>query len=122
LWDDTGVGGETVSLSEGEIVCRIFPNRAPEKLPEAGLVSLPSIGLDDLPVRVRTQAARGLVTFELADLTVPQLRKLIAFLYCRPGQWNTKPKGELRATWEYLRAGLRMYPGRVPLRNLVPCL
>jgi cellulose synthase (UDP-forming) len=110
LWDDTGIGGETVSLSEGEIVCRIFPNRAPEKLPETGLIALPSIGLDDLPVRVRTQAASGLVTFELADLTIPQQRGLIAFLYCRPGQWNTKPKSELRAMWEYLRAGLRMYP------------
>ena len=70
------------------------------------------LGLDYLPVRVTANENRDAVTFELLDLTLDQRRKLIAFLYCEPGQWDhgRRPPGELRATGEYLRAALRMYP------------
>ncbi|PYI87266.1 MAG: UDP-glucose-beta-D-glucan glucosyltransferase, partial [Verrucomicrobia bacterium] len=104
LWDDTGIDGETTSLSEGEIVCKLSNRQTSAKLPEEGLVTLPSIGLDYLPVRVTANENRDAVTFELLDLTLDQRRKLIAFLYCEPGQWDhgRRPPGELRATGEYL--------------------
>lgn len=35
---------------------------------------------------------------------------MITELYCHPGQWDSKPKSELMAGWEYFRAGIRMYP------------
>jgi hypothetical protein len=112
LWDDTGMDAETISLSEGEIVCRVSKPMARSKLPDEGFVTLPSIGLAYLPVRVKRSADSDNVTFELADLRLSQQRKLITFLYCQPGQWDgdRRPPSELRATWEYIRAGLRMYP------------
>jgi cellulose synthase/poly-beta-1,6-N-acetylglucosamine synthase-like glycosyltransferase len=112
LWEDTGIDGETISLSEGEIVCKLSGNDRAAKLPETGVVTLPSIGLAYLPALIRTNADSDLVTFKLMDLTLSQQRQLIAFLYCQPGQWDNgrRPRGEPRATWEYIRAGLRMYP------------
>jgi hypothetical protein len=47
---------------------------------------------------------------EWIGLSLPQRRALITHLYCRPGQWQGPAKSEVRAVFEYARAGLRMYP------------
>ena len=70
---------------------------------------MPLLGLEDVPVRVR-QDTDEQVSLEWIELSLAQRRALIAQLYCRPGQWDAKPRSELRAIWEYARAGLRMYP------------
>ena len=110
LWDDTGLAGETISLSEGEVVLQRRGGSPSEPLPEKGVIHLPSLELGDVPVRVREANGDGRVTVELLDLTLAQRRALIAGLYCRPRQWDRPPRSELRALWEYLRAGLRIYP------------
>jgi cellulose synthase (UDP-forming) len=106
-WEDGVLRGETLFLSEADatIACR---NPLPG-VPQQARLNIPSFGLLDVPVRIQcdTNAQLSLAWLELS---LPQRRALITHLYCRPGQWNSKPKNELRAIWEYARAGLRMYP------------
>jgi cellulose synthase (UDP-forming) len=109
LWDDTGVAGETATLSEGEVVFKLSGSPSNGRLPGSAFLHLPSLGLGDVPVRVRMNN-QGEVTAEFHDLTLPQRRALIAYLYCRPKAWDRPPRSELRAMCEYARAGLRMYP------------
>jgi cellulose synthase (UDP-forming) len=110
LWDDTGLTGETISLSEDEVVFRASGGMRSVPWPSSAFIHVPSLELSDVPVRVRGTSSEGQVTLELLDLTLAQRRALIAHLYCRPGQWDRPPRSELRAMWEYLRAGLRIYP------------
>jgi len=106
-WDDQVWHGETVFLSEAEVT--VDRENLPPHLPEEARVNLPSLGLFDVPVRLLQDSDERL-SLEWIALSLPQRRALVTHLYCRPGQWNTKSKGEVRATWEYARAGLRMYP------------
>ena len=101
------VSGQTVFLSEGEAT--ISREILPARVPSHARLSLPLLGLEDVPVRVR-QDTDEQVSLEWIELSLSQRRALIAQLYCRPGQWDAKPRSELRAIWEYARAGLRMYP------------
>ncbi|PYK60520.1 MAG: hypothetical protein DME21_11415 [Verrucomicrobia bacterium] len=110
LWDDTGLTGETITLSEGEVVFKASERAMSAQLPDKAFIHLPSIELSDVPVVVREVSGDGQVTVELLGLTLAQRRALIAHLYCRPRQWNRPPRSELRALWEYARAGLRVYP------------
>jgi len=109
LWDDTGLAGETTTLSEGEVVFKLSGSPSNGRLPDSAFLHLPSLGLGDVPVRVRVNN-QGEVTGEFLDLTLPQRRALIAYLYCRPKVWDRPARSELRAMCEYARAGLRMYP------------
>jgi cellulose synthase (UDP-forming) len=81
----------------------------PANLPEHAALHLPALDWIDVPVRVRADTD-GQWSFEFLQLSLAQRRALVEFLYCQPGQWETKPKSEARATWEYARAGVRMYP------------
>ena len=110
LWDDTGVQGETINLSEGDIVFKVSAGARPYQLPEKAFVHLPALSLSDVPVCVREISSAGEITVELIDLSLPQRRALITYLYCQPRQWNRPPRSEVRAVWEYFRAGLRIYP------------
>lgn len=110
LWNDTGLQAETVTLSESEVVLQLPGGHRLLPVPHAASLHVPSAGLCDLPVRIRRVNAEGRVTLELLDLGLPQRRALITHLYCRPGQWDRPPRSEWRAMWEYLSAGLRLYP------------
>ena len=110
LWDDTGLAGETVTLSEGEVVFKLSGTSPAGGLPDRAFLHLPSLELGDVPVCVRPTGREGEVTAEFLDLTLPQRRSLITFLYCRPRTWDRPPRSELRAMWEYARATLRIYP------------
>ena len=106
-WNGGSVEGETILLSESEAT--IPPQRLPAPLPDQGLLCLPSLGLFEVSVRLRHDTD-GQWSLEFTQLSLPQRRALVEFLYCRPGQWETKPKSEARAVLEYARAGARMYP------------
>ena len=105
-WDDAGLAGETVSLSEGDL--QFKPGREVSNLPGTVFVHLPSLELQDVPARVKT--VNGGLTLEFIDLPLPQRRTLLAELFCQPRRWERPSRSEWRATWEYLRAGVRMYP------------
>jgi len=109
-WGDTGLTGETAWLSEGDIVLKVNGDVPTESLPQAAFVHVPAFGLQNLPARVRGMDADGNLTLEFARLSLPQRRGLIAHLFCRPRQWDRRPRNELLAACEYVRAGLRIYP------------
>jgi cellulose synthase (UDP-forming) len=106
-WDDAQARGETSLVSEADAT--VPGERLPAPLPEKAVLSLPSLDLRDVPVRL-CRDTDGEVSLQFLELSLPQRRALVTFLYCQPGQWETKPKSELRAIWEYSRAGMRLYP------------
>ena len=107
-WEDGSVRGMTSAVSEDEI---LLPKKLmPDQPPNSALLSIPALGFKSLPVRILGDVHDGVTHLALPELPLPEYRSMIAALYCQPGQWNSRAKGELRAAWEYLRAGLRMYP------------
>jgi cellulose synthase (UDP-forming) len=106
-WDDEAFRGASLFLSESELTVPRPQATAP--LPDKAVLSLPALDLVDLPVKLR-QDTDGQLSLEFLQLSLAQRRALVQFLYCQPGQWETKPKSEVRAVWEYARAGVRMYP------------
>ena len=110
LWDDTGLAGDTITLSEGEVVFKAREGSPAGPFPNKAFLHLPSLQLCDVPMRVREVSGDGQASVEFLDLTLPQRRTLIAYLYCRPRQWDRPARSELRAMWEYVRASLRIYP------------
>lgn len=107
MWDDEVARGETCLLSESEIT--VSASSLPASLPDKAVLCLPPLELMDIPVRLRRDTD-GQCSLEFLQLSLEQRRTLVEFLYCQPGQWEGKAKGELRAVWEYARAGVRMYP------------
>jgi cellulose synthase (UDP-forming) len=105
-WDDTGLAGETIRISEGDLVFK--PSRAVSELPENVFVHLPEMELHDVSARVKFSAGEWVLEF--VDLTLPQRRTLIASLFCQPRQWDRPARGECNAAWQYFLAGVRMYP------------
>lgn len=110
MWEDYGVAAETRTLSEGGLIFRLT-GKAPARLPAAGFVTLPTLGLEYLPVRLSVDAHTGEIRGEFLRLTLPQRRQLIEFLFCQPSQWDKRrqPQSEPRLLLQYFLAGVRMY-------------
>lgn len=106
-WEDEVIRGETALLSERDVTIPELSSIPPG--PDTAVLCLPALDLVDVPVKVRRDTD-GQMSLEFLYLSLPQRRALVQFLYCQPGQWKTKPKSEVRAVWEYARAGVRMYP------------
>lgn len=106
-WEGGHVAGRTHRLSEGEATIR--PREPMPPAPGQGLLTLPALGWTRVPVRLRRDIDDQW-SLEFLRLSLTQRRSIVEFLYCRPGQWETPPKSEVRAVWEYARAAARMYP------------
>ena len=104
-WDDTGLAGKTVSMSEGDIVFK--PGREAAAFPQNVFAHVPALELQDVPARVKD--VNGEWILEFVELTLTQRRTLISSLFCEPRRWERPSRSEWRAAWEYLRAGVRMY-------------
>ncbi|HVK59850.1 MAG TPA: glycosyltransferase [Candidatus Kapabacteria bacterium] len=108
-WEDTGLSGETVSISEGDLVFKVASEGTRPELPASVYVHLPEWRLFDIAARVTTAGATE-ITIEFLDLTLQQRRVLINCLFCEPRQWDRPARSEISAAWEYLRAPFRIYP------------
>ncbi len=107
-WENGGVSGRTATLSESE--ARISRSVFGARVPNEATLTIPALDFARMRVRVFGSAGDDLVHLVFPELSLAEYRALIATLYCRPRQWDTPRKSELRAIWEYFRAGLRMYP------------
>jgi len=107
VWDDKCIRGETAFVSENEVT--VPRAQLPAGQSNKAALSVPALDWIDVPVCPRADTD-GQVSLEFLQLSLSQRRALVEFLYCQPGQWETKPKSETRAVWEYARAGVRMYP------------
>ena len=73
-------------------------------------LSIPACGLHDVPVRLLDQQVPSCCVLKIEKLSIAQHRSLIAFLYCRPGQWDDSGVPEPLTFWHFLQAPFRMYP------------
>jgi len=73
-------------------------------------LSIPACGLHDVPVRLLDQQTPSRFLLTIERLSIAQHRSLIAFLYCRPGQWDEGGVPEPLTFWRFLEAPFRMYP------------
>ena len=58
------------------------------------------------------RGVKGSVELELefVELSLPQERKLIEFLFCRPGQWKEHEIHETKSFFAFWAALFRFYP------------
>jgi cellulose synthase (UDP-forming) len=83
----------------------------PETLTGSELrLSIPTCGLHEVPVRLLHQQMPSCFLLKIEKLSIAQHRSLIAFLYCRPGQWDEVGVPEPLTFWHFLEAPFRMYP------------
>jgi cellulose synthase (UDP-forming) len=83
----------------------------PETLAGSDLtVSIPACGLHEVPVRRLDQPTPSSFLLKIDRLSIAQHRSLIAFLYCRPGQWDEGGVPEPLTFWHFVEAPFRMYP------------
>ena len=88
-----------------------FGNTGGRYAPLSGLtLSVPVCGLHEVPVSALPQDEAGGFAFKLDRLPVDQHRALIAFLYCRPNQWDERGVPESLTFWHFLQAPFRMFP------------
>ncbi|MEM9769137.1 MAG: glycosyltransferase, partial [Cyanobacteria bacterium P01_D01_bin.71] len=59
-------------------------------------------------VNHRTEKGLPVLTFQFATLNLPQQRRLIELLFCRPGQWQSRcSPNELQSLWLILKSVIR---------------
>ena len=81
-------------ISDADLVladdpAELLGDAAGQHTPLSGLtLSVPACGLHEVPVSVLPHEEGGGFAFKLDRLPVAQHRALIAFLYCRPNQWE----------------------------------
>ena len=107
----------TVSeISDADLVLTDDPaewmgSAADQYAPLSGLtLSVPACGLHEVPVSALPREEGGGFAFKLDRLPVDQHRALIAFLYCRPHQWDEHGVPESLTFWHFLQAPFRMFP------------
>jgi cellulose synthase (UDP-forming) len=104
----------TVKLSQKGTTLKLASKSLLTRFPATGLLNLPSLNLIDLPVNL-TKIHRGVkssieLELEFAKLTLPQERKLIEFLFCRPGQWKEDEIHETKSFFAFWISLFRFYP------------
>lgn len=105
---------EAISDADLEIcfdASRIVGSGASNHAPLSGLsLSVPDCGLREVPVSLVEQGGADRFTLKIDRLSVDQHRALIAFLYCRPNQWDERGVPESLTFWHFIEAPFRMYP------------
>ena len=104
------------AISDADLVLAADPaelleNATGQYAPLAGLtISVPACGLREVPVSALPHEEDGGFALKLERLPVDQHRALIAFLYCRPNQWDERGVPESLTFWHFLQAPFRMFP------------
>ena len=104
------------AISDADLVLTADPAElmatpAGQSAPLSGLtLSVPACGLHEVPVSALPREEGGGFAFKLDRLPVAQHRALIAFLYCRPNQWDERGVPESLTFWHFLQAPFRMFP------------
>jgi len=81
------ITGKTLDISEYGLLLESENNLDGIEKESKGIVRIEDMGIIDAPVRLtRTHGHYAAVSFE--DLPINAYRKLVEYLYCRPGQWD----------------------------------
>ncbi|MEO1351273.1 MAG: glycosyltransferase [Cyanobacteria bacterium J06635_15] len=111
--DGAAFWGTTTMISE--VGVEIALTKAGNFLPEMIDAQAIEVALVDeqvtLPGRVvqtRTQDGLPTLTIEFSSLTLPQQRRLVELLFCRPGQWQSRcSPNEVQSLWLILKSVFR---------------
>ncbi|MEO0536590.1 MAG: glycosyltransferase [Cyanobacteria bacterium P01_A01_bin.123] len=111
--DGAAFWGTTTMISE--VGVEIALTKASDFLPETVDAQAIEVELVDeqvtLPGRVvqtRTQDGLPTLTIEFSSLTLPQQRRLVELLFCRPGQWQSRcSPNEVQSLWLILKSVFR---------------
>ena len=109
--EDTRLWGVTTKISEGGVEVTLTETAIPEQLEKLPLkLKIMEEGLE-LPGQVAQISFAGelpKVRIAFEQLSLPQYRRLVEMLFCRPGQWKRHDTpGELRSLWLLLRIFLK---------------
>lgn len=98
-----------VELSDADAVVEATDLDGAALLKGEAQLTLPVKGMEPINLAsVELQGNRWKVSWDRPPRT--QHRCLIAFLYCRPGQWADVGVPELTTFWHFLKAPFRMFP------------
>ncbi|NER83369.1 MAG: cellulose synthase catalytic subunit, partial [Leptolyngbya sp. SIO1D8] len=107
------IWGFTTMISE---VGAEFSFTKPSNLPSSSLTSQPvelelvdeQITLPGIITQVHTRDEFPTFTIQFASLPLPQQRRLVELLFCRPGQWQSRcSPNELHSLWLIFKSLLR---------------
>ncbi len=101
---------EVQAISDADVILTCDPAILASADLEGLTLSVPGCGLQDVSVSLQQQEAADRFLLKLERLPVAQHRALIAFLYCRPNQWDELGVPESLTFWHFLQAPFRMYP------------
>jgi cellulose synthase (UDP-forming) len=109
--EDTRLWGVTTKISEGGVEVTLTETAIPEQLEKLPLKLKIMEEELELPGQVAQISFAGelpKVRIAFEQLSLPQYRRLVEMLFCRPGQWKRhNTPGELRSLWLLLRILLK---------------
>ncbi|HEY9707213.1 MAG TPA: glycosyltransferase family 2 protein [Oculatellaceae cyanobacterium] len=109
--EDTRFWGVTTKISEGGVEVALTETAIPEQLEKLPLKLKIMEEELELPGQVAQISFAGelpKVRIAFEQLSLPQYRRLVEMLFCRPGQWKRhNTPGELRSLWLLLRIFLK---------------
>lgn len=109
--EDTRLWGVTTKISEGGVEVTLTETAIPEQLEKLPLKLKIMEEELELPGQVTQISFAGelpKVRIAFEQLSLPQYRRLVEMLFCRPGQWKRhNTPGELRSLWLLLRIFLK---------------
>ncbi len=103
----------TEEVSDTDVILRLDDGLVHELTSQTAstlYLSIPDCGVREVPVKLRPCDESGGHLLEFQKLPIDQHRALIAFLYCRPGQWDDRGVSEHLTFWHFIEAPFRMYP------------
>lgn len=83
------IQGETIDLSEKGVFVKWDSSSLSITQNSKGCISFKDLDIEKIHVRI-VKINQASLTFAFEDLSLDQYRKLVEFLYCRPGQWDNQ--------------------------------
>jgi cellulose synthase (UDP-forming) len=106
------IEGMTDEISDADVVLRLdeLALNAGIRFDEPLTVSFAQSSLREMPVSFLEEDAEGRIVMKFERMPIAQQRALVAFLFCRPGQWDEQGVSEHVTFWRFIQAPFRMYP------------
>lgn len=99
----------TKRISDDEVSVTL-EHELPENAAGSFVLTIPACGVREASVTLADRIGPNAFLLKFSRLPLAQHRALIAFLFCRPGQWDERGVREPVTLWRFIEAPFRMYP------------